>query len=83
MVIDARSVLKPDAAAIYTELHNNEIDLCFVSETWLNSKVASGLICPNGYLSYRKERSLRFVNRWGSCYNLQKRLEDQTPGSTK
>lgn len=65
MVIDVRSVLKPDAAALYTELHNNKIDLCFVSETWLNSKVASGLICPDCYLSYCKERSLRFVNRWG------------------
>lgn len=57
MVINARSLVKPDAAAaLYTELCTNKIDLCFVSETWLNSKVASSLICPDGYLIVRKGR---------------------------
>ena len=57
MVINARSLVKPDAAAaLYTELCINKIDLCFVSETWLNSKVALSLICPDGYLIVRKDR---------------------------
>ena len=57
MVINARSLVKPDAAvALYTKLHTNNIDLCFVSETCLNSKVASSLIFPDGYLIVRKDR---------------------------
>ena len=57
MVINARSLVKPDAAAaLYTESCTNKIDLCFVSETWLNSKVASSLICPDGYRIVRKDR---------------------------
>ena len=49
-VINARSLVKPDAvAALYTDLHTCKIDLSFVSKTWLNSKVASSLICPDGY----------------------------------
>ena len=57
MVINARSLVKSDAAvALYTELHTNKIDFCFVSETWLNSKVASSLIYPDGCLIVRKDR---------------------------
>ena len=42
MVINAHSLVKPDAMAVLnTELRINKVDLCFVSETWLNSKVAS------------------------------------------
>ena len=34
MVINARSLAKPDAAsALHAELHSNNIDICFVSET--------------------------------------------------
>ena len=57
MVINVRCLVKPDALVVlYTELHTHKIDLCFVSETWLNSKVASSLIYPDGYLIVRKDR---------------------------
>lgn len=58
MAVNARSLAKPDAAsALSTEMRTNNIDLCFVSETWLNSKVPSTLICPEGYVLIRKDRS--------------------------
>ena len=51
MVINARSLAKPDAAsALHAELHSNNIDICFVSETWLNNRIPSHLVCPNGYI---------------------------------
>ena len=52
--MNARSLVKPDAAsALNTELRsNNNIDVCFVSETWLNSNISSNLVRPNGYNIY-------------------------------
>ena len=50
LVINARSLAKPDApSAFYTEMISTNIDICFVSETWLHSNISSKLICPNGY----------------------------------
>ena len=58
MVINARSLAKPGAtSALYADLHSNKIDICFVSETWLNNKIRSHLICPDGYTISRKDRS--------------------------
>ena len=58
MVINARSLVKADAApALYAELSSNNIDLCFVSEYWLNKKILSHLICPDGYVMVRKDRN--------------------------
>ena len=58
MVINARSLVKADAApALYAELSSNNIDLCFVSESWLNKKILSHLICPDGYVMVRKDRN--------------------------
>ena len=56
MVINARSLVKADAApALYAELSSNNIDFCFVSESWLNKKILSHLICPDGYVMVRKD----------------------------
>ena len=58
MIINARSLAKPDAAsALHAELHSNKIDICFVSETWLNNRISSHLVCPNGYIILRKDRA--------------------------
>lgn len=57
MVINARSLVKPDAtAALYADLHSNKIDICLISETWLNSKVPSHLVCPGDFVMIRKDR---------------------------
>ena len=56
VVMNARSLAKPDAApALYAELKSN-IDVCFVSESWLNKRIPSHLICPDGYTIIRKDR---------------------------
>ena len=48
---------KPEAyPALYAELNSNNIDLCFISETWLHSAIPSLLICPSGYCIARKDR---------------------------
>jgi hypothetical protein len=58
MVINARSLVKPDAAAaLYCDLKSNETDICLVSETWLNSNVPSYLVCPDGFTIIRKDRN--------------------------
>ena len=58
MVINARSLVKADAApALYAELSSNNIGICFVSESWLNKKILSHLICPDGYVMVRKDRN--------------------------
>jgi hypothetical protein len=58
LVLNARSLAKPDAAsALCTEITMNKIDVCFISETWLNSRILSNLICPDGYILVRKDRS--------------------------
>ena len=57
LVLNARSLVKPDAyPALYAELNSNNIDLCFISETWLHSAIPSSLICPPGYGIARKDR---------------------------
>ena len=57
LVLNARSLVKPDAASVScTKVTTNKIDVCFISETWLNSNVHSSLICPDGYALIRKDR---------------------------
>ena len=57
MVLNARSLVKPDASSgLSTDLSSNKIDICIVSETWLNSRVSSHLVCPDGYTILRKDR---------------------------
>ena len=46
------------------ELNSNNIDVCFVSETWLNPNISSNFVCPNGYNILRNDRS---DSRKGSC----------------
>ena len=41
----------------YAELHSNKVDICFVSETWLNKNVPLQMVCPDGYTRLRKHRS--------------------------
>ena len=56
MVINAHSLAKADAApALCAELSSNDIDICFVSESWLNIKILSHLICPDGCVMVRKD----------------------------
>ena len=61
MVIHACSLAKADDAtpALYAELSSNNIDNCFVSESWLNKKILSQLICLDGcsYVMVRKDRT--------------------------
>ena len=58
LVINARSLAKPDAlSALYTEIISINIDICFVSETWLRDNISSELICPKGYGILRNDRS--------------------------
>ena len=58
MVINALSLAKPDAAsALHAELHSNINDICFVSETWLNNRISSHLVCPSGYILLSKDHA--------------------------
>ena len=57
LVLNPRSMVKPYAAsALCTEVTTNKIDVCFISETWLNSNVPLILICPDGYALISKDR---------------------------
>ena len=57
LVLNARSIVKPDAyPALYAELKSNNIDVCCISETWLNPTIASSLICPPEFCIIRKDR---------------------------
>ena len=40
----------------YAELKSNNIDVCCISETWLNPTIASSLICPPEFCIIRKDR---------------------------
>ena len=35
----------------------NNIDICFVSESWIHKKILSHSICPDGYMMVRKGRA--------------------------
>ena len=60
MVINTRSLVKPDALpALTAELLHNNIDVCFITETWLHKCIPSSLICPRGYTIVRKDRDSR------------------------
>ena len=57
LVLNVRSLVKPDATiGLSTDLSSNKIDICIVSETWLNSRASSHLVCPDGYTILRKDR---------------------------
>ena len=78
LVITARSLAKPDTpSALYTEMISNNIDICFVSETWLHDNISSELTCPNGYGILRNDRST--PRRGGGVavlYNIDWRISD-------
>jgi hypothetical protein len=57
VIINARSLAKPDAAvSLNVELCTNNIDICFVTETWLNDKITPSLVCLGNYVFVRKDR---------------------------
>ena len=57
LVLNARSIVKPDAyPALYAELKSNNIDVCCISETWLNPTITISLICPPEFCIIRKDR---------------------------
>ena len=57
MVLNARSLVKPDATSgLSTDLFSSKIDICIVSETWLNRSVSLHLVFPDGYTILRKDR---------------------------
>ena len=57
MVINARSIVKTDATpTLHADLHSKNIDICLITETWLNRKVSSSVVCPDGYVIVRKDR---------------------------
>ena len=57
MVINARSLAKPDAAVtLNAELSANNFDICFVTEILLNDKIPPSLVCLGTYVFVRKGR---------------------------
>ena len=57
LVLNTRSLVKPVAtSASCTEVTTNKIDVCFISETWLNRNVHSSFMCPDRYALIRKDR---------------------------
>jgi len=40
-----------------TVLQINNIDIACLTETWLKDEILSDIVCVNGYVSYRKDRS--------------------------
>ncbi len=60
LVLNARSIIKPDAfPALYADIKTNNIDICCISETWLNHTVSNSQVCPSGYSILRKDRTNR------------------------
>jgi hypothetical protein len=60
MVLNARSLAKPDAyAALYADIKSKNIDICCISETWLNKSHVDNVICPQGFNILRKDRTNR------------------------
>jgi hypothetical protein len=52
LILNARSLLVSQMLnypALYAKRNSNNIDLCFVSETWLYSAITSLMICPPGF----------------------------------
>ena len=60
LVLKARSIIKPDAfSALYADIKTNDIDICCISETWVNHTVCNSQVCPSGYTILRKDRTNR------------------------
>ena len=60
LVLCARSIVKPDTfSALYADIKTNNIDICCISETWLNHTVCNSQVCPSGYTILRKDRTNR------------------------
>ena len=60
MVLNARSVAKPDAsAALYADLKSKNVDVCCISETWLKDTRMDHLIYPQSFTTLRKDRKNR------------------------
>ena len=60
LVLNARSTVKPDAfSALCADVKTNNIDICCISETWLNYTVCNSQVCPSRYTILRKDRTNR------------------------
>lgn len=58
IILNARSIVRPNAVpALHAELIAKNIDICFISETWLNKSINSQVSCLDGYLVVRKDRT--------------------------
>ncbi len=69
MVINARSLAKPDAcSALCLELNSRNVDLGIVTETWLKSTIPSQVVCPDGFTVIRKDRP--YGRQGGWCSSL-------------
>ena len=53
--LNTRSLVKP-TSGLSTGFSSNKIDICIVSETWLNSRVSSHAACPDGFTILRTDR---------------------------
>ena len=77
LVLNARWIVKLDVySALYAELKGNNIDVCCIFETWLNSTIPSSLICPPDFCIIRKDRldnrGGKVVIVWRNDWRLQK-----------
>ena len=60
LVLNARSIVMPDAfSALCADVKTNNIDICCISETWLNHTVCNSQVCPSGCTILRKDRTNR------------------------
>jgi hypothetical protein len=56
MVLNARSLAKPDAcAALYMDLKSKNIDVCCISKTWQKKTHMDHVICPQGFTIVKTE----------------------------
>ncbi len=81
MVINARSLAKPDAcSALYLELNSHNVDLGIVTETWLKSTIPSQVVCPDGFTVIRKDRPYGWQGGGVAVFCRHARLETRNFG---
>jgi len=70
--MNARSLCNK-LAELYCVLYNDQIDILFVTESWLNPGIPSGLLDPNGkYNIVRRDRSIQ--RGGGVCIMIDKKI---------
>ena len=52
-------------------LFDNDVDICAITETWLDSTISSTEFCPDDYICFRKDRDLSFYEE--ETYTLRDR----------